>query len=193
VVFGKKGKAAPGDIFAQRTLDLLAKRARFLVSSFPPNNNKKKNKTLVSNQLYMVWVWGFVDGFYKEKHSLFREQRPKKTSSFCKKNKVPMPYTVRLAERLPAHTPEGVFLPTRRLSHDETEAVACACTDMALYRYGTWLVHMWDMPRSYMGHARPLSVLYCNTLHHTATHCNTLQHTATHCNTLQHTATHIDH
>jgi len=54
VVFGKKGKAAPGDIFAKRTLDLLAKRARFLVSSFPPNNNKKKNKTLVSNQLYMV-------------------------------------------------------------------------------------------------------------------------------------------
>jgi len=37
-----------------------------------------------------------------------------------------------------------------------------------------------------------LSIRYCNTLQHTATHCITLQHTATHCNTLHHTATHCN-
>jgi len=77
----------------------------------------RKKKSSFKPALYGMSM-GVPDGFYKEKHSLFREQKPKKTNSFCKKNRVPMLYRVRLAEHLSAHTPEAVFLPTRHLSHD---------------------------------------------------------------------------
>jgi len=53
----------------------------------------------------------------------------------------------------------------------------------------TWLIHMCDMPHSFVWHDVLPTSLW-NTLQHAAANCNTMQHTATHCNTLQHTATH---